>query len=66
MPLSATSTTAAPWYVVPADVKWFTRVAVASILWQTLADLDPEFPKITAAQKKELQEVRRLLVAEPD
>ena len=43
--LSATSTTAAPWYVVPADVKWFTRVAVASILWQTLADLDPEFPQ---------------------
>jgi PPK2 family polyphosphate:nucleotide phosphotransferase len=62
--LSATSTKSAPWYIIPADVKWFTRLAVAAILWRTLADLDPEFPKVSAAQKRELQEVRRLLLAE--
>jgi PPK2 family polyphosphate:nucleotide phosphotransferase len=64
--LSRTSTRAAPWYIVPADVKWFTRFAVAAILWRTLADLDPEFPKVTAAQKKELHDARKMLLAEPD
>ena len=59
-----TSTSYAPWYVVPADHKWFTRLAVAAILWQTIADLKLEFPKVTAAKKKELLEVRRLLLAE--
>jgi PPK2 family polyphosphate:nucleotide phosphotransferase len=59
-----TSTKHAPWYIVPADNKWFTRLAVAAILWQTLADLDLEFPKVTKAKLKELQEVRRLLMAE--
>jgi PPK2 family polyphosphate:nucleotide phosphotransferase len=62
--LEHTSTKHAPWYVVPADNKWFTRLAVAAILWQTLADLKLEFPKVTKAKVKELQEVRRLLMAE--
>ena len=64
--LTHTSTARAPWYVVPADRKWFTRLAVAAILWQTLADLKLEFPKISQAKKKELLEVRRLLIAEDD
>ncbi len=64
--LEHTSTEHAPWYVVPADNKWFTRLAVAAILWQTMADLNLEFPKVTEAKKKELQEVRRLLIAEQD
>jgi len=63
--LSHTSTDAAPWYVIPADHKWFTRLAVAAILWQRMADLGLAFPRVSAAQKKELQEVRRLLLAEP-
>ena len=49
---------------MPADNKWFTRLAVAAILWQTIADLKLEFPKVTEAKKKELLEVRRLLLAE--
>ena len=65
MMLSHTSTDVAPWYVVPADHKWFTRLAVAAILWQRMADLGLAFPRVSAAQKKELQEVRRLLLAEP-
>lgn len=62
--LRNTSTQYAPWYVVPADHKWFTRLAVAAILWQTMADLKLEFPKVNAAKKKELQKIRRLLLAE--
>ncbi len=62
--LSHTSTEAAPWYVVPADNKWFTRLAVAAILWQRINDLDLAFPKMTEPKLKELQEVRRILMAE--
>jgi len=64
--LSATSTKDAPWYVIPADHKWFTRLAVAGIIWQTIADLNLKFPTVTPERKKELQEVRRLLLAETD
>ena len=61
-----TSTKTAPWYVVPADHKWFTRLAVAAIVHQTLEDLDLQYPRVTDAKKVELQEVRRMLVAERD
>src|SRR4029079_1367437 len=64
--LSATSKKDAPWYVIPADNKWFTRLAVAGIIWQTIADLNLKFPKVGPEKKKELQEVRRLLLAETD
>ena len=64
--MSATSTKDAPWYVVPADHKWFTRLAVAAIIWQTIADLNLKFPKVTPEKMKELHEVRRLLLAETD
>lgn len=62
--MSETSTRDAPWYVIPADNKWFTRLAVAAITWQTIADLDLKFPKVTEEKKHELQEVKRLLLAE--
>ena len=62
--LEHTSTASAPWYVIPADHKWFTRLAVASILCQRMEELDLAFPTITEAQKKELLEARRLLTAE--
>ena len=42
--LSKTSTKSAPWYVIPANHKWFRNVAVASILEATLEDLDPQYP----------------------
>ena len=62
--LESTSTDCAPWHVIPADNKWFTRLAVAQILWQRIADLDLRFPIVTDAKKKELQDVRRILIAE--
>jgi PPK2 family polyphosphate:nucleotide phosphotransferase len=42
--LSKTSTEVAPWYVIPADHKWFRDLAVSTILAQTMADLKPEYP----------------------
>jgi PPK2 family polyphosphate:nucleotide phosphotransferase len=59
-----TSTHHAPWYIVPADNKWFTRVAVAEIINQHLKKLRLAFPTVTEARKKELVQVRRKLVGE--
>src|SRR4051812_17386183 len=42
--LSATSTTWAPWYVIPADRKWFARICVSAVLAHTLQEIDPRFP----------------------
>jgi PPK2 family polyphosphate:nucleotide phosphotransferase len=63
---SNTSTETAPWYIVPADNKWFTRLAVAATVYQTLEDLDLQYPKVTDVKRAELQEVRRLLMAEKE
>jgi PPK2 family polyphosphate:nucleotide phosphotransferase len=45
--ISATSTEHAPWYVVPADHKWFLRVAVAAVIVSALADIDPQYPTVS-------------------
>jgi PPK2 family polyphosphate:nucleotide phosphotransferase len=52
--IQETATKNAPWYVVPADNKWFTRVIVASAVIETLADLDLAYPKVDERQLKEL------------
>ena len=57
-----TATEDSPWYVVPADNKWFTRVIVAAAVIDTLASLNLHYPKVSAAKRKELAEARRLLV----
>ncbi len=52
-----TSTDAAPWYVIPADHKWYARLAITEILTQTLIDLDPEWPSVRwdpMVQRREL------------
>jgi PPK2 family polyphosphate:nucleotide phosphotransferase len=61
-----TSTKRAPWFIVPADNKWFTRLAVAAIVYDALENLDISYPRVSAAKKAELQEVRRMLVAEQE
>jgi PPK2 family polyphosphate:nucleotide phosphotransferase len=53
----------APWYVVPADNKWFTRLVVAAAVIDTLESLGLEFPKVDAARRKELTSARKLLSA---
>ncbi len=61
--LSATSTPDAPWYVLPADHKWFTRLAIAQIVIDTLENLDLHFPPLDRAKQRELAEARRRLRA---
>jgi len=58
-----TATPAAPWYVVPADNKWFTRLVVASAIIDTLQQLNLSYPKVDAKRRKELDEARKLLQA---
>jgi PPK2 family polyphosphate:nucleotide phosphotransferase len=59
-----TATPEAPWYVVPADNKWFTRMVVAAAVIDTLASLKLDFPKIDAGQRRELQRARAQLLRE--
>jgi PPK2 family polyphosphate:nucleotide phosphotransferase len=59
-----TATAYAPWYVVPADHKWFTRLVVAAAVIDALDEMHLEFPKVDGAKKRELAEARRLLLAE--
>jgi PPK2 family polyphosphate:nucleotide phosphotransferase len=56
-----TSRPQAPWYVVPADNKWFTHLIVAGAIIEALESLDLQFPKIDAAQREVLREARAAL-----
>ena len=58
-----TATKEAPWYVVPADNKWFTRVVVAATVIDALADLDLNYPKVSDSKLKELAGAKRALQA---
>jgi PPK2 family polyphosphate:nucleotide phosphotransferase len=62
--IRATSRPTAPWYVVPADHKWFTRLVVAAAVIEALESLDLDFPKIEGAALKEMRKVRAALLAE--
>src|SRR5664279_3475157 len=62
--LRATAKPWAPWYVVPADNKWFTHLVVASAIIEALERLDLHYPAIDDAKKKELAVARRLLNSE--
>jgi len=62
--IRATATEHAPWFVVPADTKWFTRLVVAGVLIEALEGLDLEYPRITAEQKTALKEAKAKLDAE--
>ena len=60
-----TSSTHAPWYVVPADNKWFTRLVVAAAVIDALAEMSLAFPKIDRAKRRELRAARAALEREP-
>jgi PPK2 family polyphosphate:nucleotide phosphotransferase len=62
--LSQTSTTWAPWYVVPADHKWFSRLATAAVLVTALDAIDPRYPAPDPAVGDEMAQVRTELEAE--
>ena len=61
--IQETATKDAPWYVVPADNKWFTRVVVAAAVIETLADLDLAYPEVGEDKLKELAAARKKLLS---
>jgi polyphosphate kinase 2 (PPK2 family) len=61
--LSHTSTEWAPWYVIPADHKWFAHIAAAAVIVHALAEIDPQYPTPTA-DAAQLEEARAKLEAE--
>jgi PPK2 family polyphosphate:nucleotide phosphotransferase len=62
--LNATSTPWAPWYVIPADKKWYTRIAVADIVANTLQSLNLQYPEVDEAHKQNLLKAKKLLKTE--
>jgi hypothetical protein len=62
--IESTSTEGSPWYIIPADKKWFTRLAVSEIIVKKLESLDLKYPTVTEAHKADLLEAKRLLESE--
>jgi len=59
--IQATSTKDAPWYVVPADNKWFSRLVISTVIVDTLESLDLSYPKVDEAKLKELKAAKKIL-----
>ena len=59
--LNRTSTEWAPWFVIPADNKWFTRLTVSEIVVRTLKRLNLRYPEVSEERRQELLEIRKLL-----
>ena len=62
--LGNTSTKNAPWYVIPADSKWFTRVAVSNIIIEKMESLNLQYPQVGEAHLQSLSEAKKLLESE--
>ncbi|HLH13553.1 MAG TPA: polyphosphate kinase 2 family protein [Solirubrobacteraceae bacterium] len=62
--LSHTSTAWAPWHVIPADHKWFARIAAGAVIARTLIDIDPRYPVVSPAELRALEEAGAKLEAE--
>jgi PPK2 family polyphosphate:nucleotide phosphotransferase len=61
--IRGTATADAPWYVVPADHKWFTRLVVSAAVVERLEQIDPKFPTVDDAQLKQLEAARASLMS---
>jgi PPK2 family polyphosphate:nucleotide phosphotransferase len=64
--LRATSTEWAPWHVIPADNKWFTRLAVGALIYRTLKNMNLSYPQISKTARQELEQARVELMREKD
>jgi hypothetical protein len=62
--LSATSTKHAPWHVVPADHKWFARLAASWIILDALMDIDPKYPKVDPQTHEKMLQIKKELLDE--
>ena len=58
-----TATGHAPWYIVPADNKWFTRIVVSAVVVEALESLGLAYPKVDEAKKKELEAAKKVLLS---
>jgi PPK2 family polyphosphate:nucleotide phosphotransferase len=61
--IANTATEHAPWYVVPADNKWFTRLVVSTVVVETLESLDLAYPKVDGAKRKELEAAKNIMIS---
>ena len=64
--ISATSLEHAPWFIIPADDKWYARLAIASVIYHQFSKLELNYPIVTEAQKAELQKAKIQLMGEND
>ncbi|MCC8410003.1 polyphosphate kinase 2 family protein [Mucilaginibacter sp. UR6-1] len=64
--IAETATDECPWYVLPADKKWFTRIAISSIVLDTLTRLDLKYPELPEAERAKLDKAKAVLQAEKD
>ncbi|MFN8845158.1 MAG: polyphosphate kinase 2 family protein [Chryseotalea sp.] len=64
--LSATSTEYAPWFVIPADDKWFARLAIAAVIYRQFGKLNLSYPVVSEQQKEELQKAKLKLMSEEE
>ncbi|MBB6107330.1 polyphosphate kinase 2 family protein [Mucilaginibacter lappiensis] len=62
--IQETATKDCPWYVIPADKKWFTRIAISNVILQTLKDLKLKYPVLPKEEKDRLDECKKMLVKE--
>jgi PPK2 family polyphosphate:nucleotide phosphotransferase len=62
--IQATSTEGAPWYIIPADMKWFTRLAVSEVIVKKLESMKLAYPTVTKEHEAELLEAKKVLEAE--
>ncbi len=62
--IESTSTKNSPWYIIPADKKWFTRLAVSEVIVKKLESMDLHYPVVTEEHRHELEQARKLLSAE--
>jgi PPK2 family polyphosphate:nucleotide phosphotransferase len=62
--ITATSTPEAPWYIIPADKKWYTRLTISQILEQTFKNLDLQYPELPKEEMVMLEEYKKKLLAE--
>lgn len=62
--LAATSTKPAPWHIIPADKKWFARLAISEVIIETMKKLDLKYPEVTEEQKNNLEKCKSQLLNE--
>ncbi|HEX6889930.1 MAG TPA: polyphosphate kinase 2 family protein [Chryseolinea sp.] len=62
--ISATSTKNAPWFIIPADDKWYARLAIAAVIYEQFESLKIDYPEVTESQKAELEKAKAQLMSE--